>query len=444
MLKGHPERPAGKRSRTAALPASRKGRGATGVMHARAGKVEVDRVLEALPVGILMVDGAGLITVVNAQAVGIFGYARHEIVGQPVEILLPAGTRGRHVDDRNGFLAHPVPRRMGAGRDLFALRKDGREVPVEVGLSPVTTPQGLFVIASIVDISERKAAEADRDRLLKAVTETAHNVASVAADILASTTQQASGAQEQAVALSQTVTTVDEVAQTSDQAAQRARTVAESSQRTVDVSRAGRKSVDEAVSAMGEVKERVESLAEQVLALADQAQEIGEIIATVHEIAEQTNLLALNAAIEAARAGEHGKGFSVVASEVKALAAQSKMATAQVRQILGDVQKATSSAVTAAEAGTEGVSGAIKVVNQAGETIRSLADTISESAQAASQISASATQQATGIAQIHRAMRSIDLVATHNVASVRQAERAAQELNALGTRLNALIAGHRK
>src|SRR5258708_16939771 len=88
------------------------------------------------------------------------------------------------------------------------------------------------------------------------------------------------------------------------------------------------------------VREQIESTAQNIRALAEQAQAIGDIIATVNDIAEQTNLLALKAAIEASRAGEHGKGFAVVASEVKALADQSKKATAQVRQILGNLQKA--------------------------------------------------------------------------------------------------------
>jgi PAS domain S-box-containing protein len=402
----------------------------------------LDLVVEALPVGILMVDRTGSVTLVNAQGERILGYARHELVGRPVEMLLPERLRRRHADDRAGFLVNPVPRQMGAGRDLFALRKDGHEVPVEIGLSPVKTPQGMFVLASIVDISERKAAEAARDRLLKAVTETAQNLASSAAEILAGTTQQASGAQQQAAAVAQTVTTVDEVVQTSDQAAQRAKLVAESSQRTVEVGRAGRKAVDEAVAVMGSVKEQVESLAESILALAEQAQQIGEIIATVTEIADQTNLLALNAAIEAARAGDHGKGFSVVASEVKALAEQSKKATSQVRQILGDIQKATNSAVLAAEDSTKGVSGAIKVVNQTGETIRTLSDTIADSAQTATQISASAGQQAAGMAQIHQAMKNINQVTTQNLGSVRQAERAAQDLNTLGMTLKELVAGY--
>jgi PAS domain S-box-containing protein len=439
MLKGRTGTAAG-RARSP-LPSSRNG-GATAARPSHA-RQSLDLVVEALPVGILMVDRRGRITLVNAQGERILGYGRQELVGQPVEILLPERLRVRHVDDRSGFLVNPVPRKMGGGRDLFALHKDGREVPVEIGLSPVKTPRGTFVLASIIDITERKAAEAARDRLLRAVTETAQNVASAAAEILAGTTQQASGAQQQAAAVSQTVATVDEVNQTSDQAAHRARAVADSSQRSVEVTRAGRKAVDEAVAAMGGVKEEVESLAENVLALAEQAQQIGEIIATVTEIAEQTNLLALNAAIEAARAGEYGKGFTVVAGEVKALAEQSKKATAQVRQILGDIQRATNSAVMAAENGTKSVGAAIKVVNQTGDTIRTLSDTIHESAQAASQIAASSGQQAAGMAQIHHAMKNISQVTSQNLASVRQAEKAAQDLNALGTTLNQLVAGYR-
>jgi methyl-accepting chemotaxis protein len=193
---------------------------------------------------------------------------------------------------------------------------------------------------------------------------------------------------------------------------------------------------------MGAVNEQVESLAEHILALAEQAQQIGEIIASVNEIAEQTNLLALNAAIEAARAGEHGRGFSVVAAEIKALAEQSKRATAQVRRILGDIQKATHGAVIAAEDGTRSVGGAIAVVNQAGETIRLLSDTIGATAQSAAQISASAAQQAAGMAQIHQAMKNINQVTSQNLASVKQAERAAQDLNVLGTTLKELVAGY--
>ena len=161
------------------------------------------------------------------------------------------------------------------------------------------------------------------------VNRTIEQLTSVSAEILAGTTQQAAGMREHSSAVTETVTTVDEVLQTSEQAAQRAQAVSESSQRAAQAGHVGRKAVEDSVSAMGTVREQTGSIAESILTLAEQAQAIGEIIATVNDIAEQTNVLSLNAAIEASRAGEHGKGFSVVAGEVKALADQSKKATAR-------------------------------------------------------------------------------------------------------------------
>jgi methyl-accepting chemotaxis protein len=275
----------------------------------------------------------------------------------------------------------------------------------------------------------------------KPLQETTGVLASSAAEILAATAQQASGASETSAAVAQTVTSVDEVAQTAEQATQRAKAVADSAQRAAEIGKAGRKAVEESTVAMAAVKEQVESIAESILALAEQAQAIGEIIATVNDIAEQTNLLALNAAVEAARAGEQGRGFAVVASEVKGLAEQSKRATVEVRRILGEIQRATSAAVMTTEQGTKQVTATAKQVMEAGDTIRTLADAVAEAAQASVQIVASAGQQAAGMAQVRQAMVSIHEATQQNLASTKQAERAAQDLNVLGAKLLAVVGG---
>lgn len=264
---------------------------------------------------------------------------------------------------------------------------------------------------------------------------------SASAQILAGTSQQASGVQEQAAAVTETVSTVEEISQTAESSNDRAKAVAESSLRAVENGVAGRRAVDETVSVMGDVKTRTESIANSILALAEQAQAIGEIIAVVNNVADQTNILAFNAAIEASRAGEHGKGFGVVATEIKSLAEQSKKATVQVRQILGEIQRATNSAVIATEHGAKTVDEALQTVHQADEAIRALTDIVADAARSATQISASANQQSIGMSQIQRAMRDISDTTAQSLASTRQTEQAARDLDAVGLRLAALLRG---
>ena len=260
-------------------------------------------------------------------------------------------------------------------------------------------------------------------------------LSSATAEILSTTQEHGASATESASAVTETVTTVDEVSQTAQHTAQRAEGVAALSRRSLEVSSSGREAVDRSIDAMARVREQVASIAERILALSDQAQTVGQIITTVNELAEQSNLLALNAAIEAARAGEHGRGFAVVAQEVRSLAEQSKRATGQVRGILSDIQKSTTTAVLVTEEGNKAVAAAVETVRQAGERIEQLAATIAEAAHSAEQILASTQQQVAGVSQISQAMHAISAATAQTVEGTRQIERAARDLNELSARL---------
>ncbi len=293
-------------------------------------------------------------------------------------------------------------------------------------------------LRSTIDAERKRRSRSEK--VIVGIRETVTGLSSASSEILASTTEQASGAQEQAAAVSETVTTVDQVKQTAAQAAERAKGVGDAVQRTLEVGRTGRKAIDDSIVAMDHLKAQVESTAAKLVSLAEQAQAIGDIIATVNEIAEQTNILALNAAIEASRAGDQGRGFAVVAGEVKSLAEQSKRATVRVRQILGEVRRWTGEAVSSTGEVTHGVAAAIEAGGEAGRAIASLSDALGDAARASTQIAASAGQQATGMTQISQAMQNLDQVARQNLASTRQVEQAAQNLNALGIELTELTA----
>jgi two-component system, sensor histidine kinase and response regulator len=116
-------------------------------------------VIESAPNGIIVADEQGRITLVNAQTEKMFGYDRAELIGQPVELLVPERFRQAHPGYRRNFTAQPEARLMGAGRDLHGQRKDGSEFPVEIGLNPIQTAQGMMILSTVADITERKLAE---------------------------------------------------------------------------------------------------------------------------------------------------------------------------------------------------------------------------------------------------------------------------------------------
>jgi PAS domain S-box-containing protein len=132
--------------------------------------------VEAAPVATVMADQAGTILLVNAATERLFGYARTELEGQAIDMLVPVRYRAAHPAHRGAFLQRPESRAMGAGREVFGLRRDGVEVPIEIALNPIMTDDGLVVLSSIVDISEHKQAE---ERFRAAVMSSPHGMVMV-------------------------------------------------------------------------------------------------------------------------------------------------------------------------------------------------------------------------------------------------------------------------
>ena len=122
-------------------------------------KIVPDVLLESAPDGIVVVDRAGTIVIVNSQTEKMFGYSRGELLGNKIELLVPVGSRARHTHDRAAYAADPRTRPMGAGRALTGRKKNGSEFPVEISLSPLVTEQESMVMSIVRDITDRRRAE---------------------------------------------------------------------------------------------------------------------------------------------------------------------------------------------------------------------------------------------------------------------------------------------
>jgi methyl-accepting chemotaxis protein len=271
----------------------------------------------------------------------------------------------------------------------------------------------------------------------------AENLHAAITEISATTQQQAASTAEQAAAVQQASATMAEIRQSGAQISDRAKQVATGAEATSTASAAGLASVQNTAATMESIREQAEAVAENVIALSERTQAISEIVSSVNDIAEQSHLLALNAAIQAAAAGEHGRSFSVVASEMKNLASQSKQATVQVRSILGDIQRSITSSVMLTEEAVKRVESGRTQANVADRTIRQLTDNIEESVRAFQQIVGGSSQQQIGFEQVTEAFRNIGIASQETATGTKQSERAVANLAVLSQQLRKAVERYR-
>ncbi len=362
-----------------------------------------------------------------AAPLRLFTDVAERVAAGDLEVTIPAINRG----DEVGGLAQSFRRMVAKYSEMAGMTKRIAAGDLAVTVIPQSEKDVMGnALATMV---------AGLRNITGGIKEGVNVLASASSEIIASTAQVASSAAETATAVNETTATVEEVKQTTQLSSQKAQQVSASAQKSLQVSKQGKKSVEDAVMGMSRIREQMETIAESIVSLSEQGQAIGEIITTVNDLAEQSNLLAVNASIEAAKAGEHGKGFAVVALEVKSLAEQSKQATAQVRAILNDIQKATNAAVMATEQGSKAVEIGERQSGEAGEAIRVLADSVMESAHASTQISASSQQQSVGMDQVALAMENIKDASNLSVTGTKQVELSAQNLHELGQKLKQMV-----
>lgn len=254
----------------------------------------------------------------------------------------------------------------------------------------------------------------------------AENVSSATQQISASTEEIAGGSSSQANSAQTMNELFKELSEAIGSVARSAEHASDLSNAAMEIAQDGSRVVDASIQGMNEVNE-------QMARLAQDSEQVGEIVSVIDDIAEQTNLLALNAAIEAARAGDQGRGFAVVADEVRKLAERSGEATKQIAQIVKGMQANTRRSV-------EAVAGGLAGSRRTGEAFGDILAKVSESAGRVAEIAAASEQQAAQSSDMMASIESISAAAEEAAASSQETAATAQTLAGLADELNASVA----
>ncbi len=250
---------------------------------------------------------------------------------------------------------------------------------------------------------------------------------------------QSVGATQQASAVNQTTTTLEQINATAQQNLGKATSLFEVTKLAKSEGSDGLEAVEKAIVAMQDVHGNMEDISTHIAKLDDSLKQIEEITDTVDDLAQQSRMLALNASIESAKAGEAGKGFSVVAEEVKELAEQSRNAAAQVKSILSEVKSASTKAVHSAASGNARADKGAELTEQAGVVLQGLNKVINEAALSSQQIVAAIRQETAGIEQIRTAMQEINSITGQFVTATAKADSATAKFTSNAAKLQDMV-----
>jgi len=277
------------------------------------------------------------------------------------------------------------------------------------------------------------------NRMVTNIKDAIQQLSSSGSEIMAISAQQSAGATQQATAVQQAMTTAEEIAVTARQVAENAIQVEIQAQNANSAGNNSSIAVENALQGMGTLKVQIMTVAEAMVGLGENSQQIGGIVNIIDEISAQTNLLALNAAIEAAGAGEAGKRFSIVANEVKRLAERTAEATRQIKALIEQIQRATNTTIILTEEGTKGVDAANLLVTRVAEELHAILGLVKETSAAAREIKYSTQQQTSASEELASTIVEVRDVAAQVASSAQETSLAIMELTSLAERLKTMM-----
>ena len=312
-------------------------------------------------------------------------------------------------------------------RTKIAKQSEQLATTISIGGTVVAVVLGSFIVLFIFD------------KIIRPINQSVNMIVSSSTEIAATVEQQERTAAQQSNSVNQTTIAMDELGAASQQSAKQAQAATESARQALKITEGGTLAVKETLEYMTILKENVGAIAQQILRLNEQTNQIGNISSVVTDLANQTNMLAINAAVEAVRAGENGKGFNVIATEIRKLADQSKKSAEKINNLVAEIENAIDSTVTVTNEGTKIVESGNKISQQTAAAFSEVAYAFNNVVLNNQQISLTAQQQAVAIQQVVDAMNSLNLSAKETASGITQTKVGAQQLNDAAQSLNSIV-----
>jgi methyl-accepting chemotaxis protein len=275
-----------------------------------------------------------------------------------------------------------------------------------------------------------------RGRQRKALVEQmVSSISAFSQQIFSAMAQQERIASQQAASVNETTTTMDELEASCRQSSEQAQAAVTAAKQALQLTESGTQAVEETLGGMFLMEKKVEAIAEQIVRLSEQANQIGGISQLVSELANQTNMLALNSSVEAVRAGEHGKGFAVVANEIRKLSDQSQQSAEKISVLVAEIQKAINSTVMVTDEGTKTVKTSVQTAQRTEQTFMGVAESVNKVVLNNQQVSLNLRQQVDAIRQVVEAMENINKGANETATGLFEIQTSTKQLNDMASAL---------